>query len=94
MSEKIDEESEVGNTALPRYSEIVAELSAKFENGPETLAERLRIRSAAVFVCRLEMAQADAAAGGEFDPVALAELARLTVDAIREASPSTLGFTF
>jgi hypothetical protein len=90
ISEPIDETLDARTRTGRRHETLVKELGAKYgAGGPKSLAAKLRVRSAAALIVRLESAQADAAAGNPFEPSALAELTMLTAKAIADASPPT-----
>jgi len=88
ICEPIDEALDGRTKGAKRYETVYAELADKFLNGPKTLSQRLKIRSAASLVVRLEEAQSVAASGASFNAAELSELTTLAVAAIREAAPA------
>ena len=65
-----------------RFEQIRAGLAAKFgPRGPQTLAEHLRIKSAAALTLRLEQLQEIAACGATFDAAEMAQLTTLAATA-------------
>jgi hypothetical protein len=88
ISEAIDQPLDARTKASRRFESLVRELGAKFSNGgPKGLADKLRVRSAAAMIVRLEQAQAAAASGEPFEPRELSELSEFTAKAIAAAAP-------